>query len=66
MLLYSLFEVVCVSMIRYETGFHCDDLTLDLEGYGRIDKNIVLPNPNAPTGIAPPTQAWIIFPVESR
>ena len=38
--------------INYEIKPLRDDLTLDLEGYIGIDKNIVLPNPNAPTGIA--------------
>ena len=50
---YSFYEVVArLHEINYEIKPLRDDLTLDLEGYIGIDKNIVLPNPNAPTGIA--------------
>ncbi len=38
--------------INYEIKRHYVMTTLDLEGLHRIDKNIVLPNPNAPAGIA--------------
>lgn len=50
---YSFYKVAAgLHEIPYEIKPLKEDMTVDWKGYCGIHKNIVLPNPNAPTGIA--------------
>lgn len=50
---YSFYEVLArLHGVNYHTIPLKDDMTIDIKDYCGIGKNIVIPNPNAPTGIA--------------
>ncbi len=49
---YSFYDVIAnLHGIEYKEIPLREDMTIDIEQYKGIDKNIVIPNPNAPTGI---------------
>ena len=55
---YSFYPVFCkLYGISYEKIPLTDDLSLDLEGYKRLNGGIIFPNPNAPTGRLLPLKA---------
>ena len=55
---YSFYPVFCkLYGISYEKIPLADDLSLDLEGYKRLNGGIIFPNPNAPTGRLLPLKA---------
>lgn len=50
---YNFYEVAAkLHEVNYEIKPLKEDLTVDWQGYIGIGKNLILPNPNAPTGIA--------------
>lgn len=50
---YSFYEVLAgLHGIKHSTMPLANDMTIDWKRYCGIEKNIVIPNPNAPTGIA--------------
>jgi histidinol-phosphate aminotransferase len=50
---YSFYPVYCnLYQIAFETVALDDDFRIDFDGFRRANGGIILPNPNAPTGIA--------------